>query len=1167
MTRPPLVATRGIPPPITPALPETECYISVVPAGLAPKRRAKRTDPKVSQWWYCCVAEQRASYLFWNRNTLTFNLYVIAKSRRLISNPVRGAGQSHVTRWRVVSSRALDPSRQCTGRACENELLIHHLSWGGGKKKKSVSDLHPEGCWFDYGRYAERIPMIPLVRKFLRAEFKIATPRVKEHGVKGEKARILNDIDQLKVTAEQTRNASRCQYMSDVVAADCGSPRRAGATFLNTKSSRRIGTLVIAATWLKRVAKERKLQFKMRRLIVSLTRKGKSYSEIGNIAERSRSAVQSVTQRFKETKLLINIEKVGRPHCLHVERQLLFFLENRYRARVPRKKPYISKENRKSRLEFANTYVGKDLGLWNSVVFSDESKFNHFHYDSRVLVWNRPNSALDIQNLQATMKHGGGDVMVWECMAASGKFYERECGGTGFGKRLLYFQYDNDPKHTAEIVRLWVLYTLHTLKTLEKSPDLNRIKHLWSELERRVRELHICSKSQLKELLLKEWHIGAETTGNLVYSMSKRLREVMHDEIGTPSTEGLKSLLFFIREDYCCVISYSMLLTPSQWRTPNVYKESKSCKETCIVAERDWAAMVGDWGHGYLPKVLSPSPRLLTSGSAPELSLEPACNGFKGHKGRVATQQYNEIPYSLVPKAEEYTTSIQVDLKQGFQKCSYYREQPMTTNVHSMLADKALDVGPATDVPVGMPTGVCNIFVTVNEVNMEWRRNWGGGRGKRKIPERTRRPTASFGMISICESSVARPGIEPAVRRSGKLSYSASIFSVRTIGPLNTGDSVAPLRHATLSRIYAAEDAIINMDFDQDNLVLVLLLRRRHRRRHKQQKSLHKRWTHQSAETHFGFLPLMVQGIDSGTVVNYPQMMSTQMDTGCCTDVFEERRMGEIRRTRLQESLMKSAVDTSVSTVEPLGLRLTWRKVMYVGNPGGSGEDGYVRLLGAAQRSKRGPTGGNPEVLKHANLANPLTAGFCGLSTVEANGMEWNSIGTWKQWRQPSLVGQRIRLHNWGWLPDPLLPTFTCDVEILMVAQKSEDGVDAMTELPGFLPPSAGSLRTLSEVTAVDISVRAVRRPAVEYGRQYYLKGACASNMLAHKSSGRHRLTAVVAITRHQKWLVCKIPRDSVVATGGGDTPPRATVAHVQAFSPLQCLLRGYYHPATESPT
>ncbi|KAJ8881980.1 hypothetical protein PR048_018468 [Dryococelus australis] len=36
-------------------------------------------------------------------------------------------------------------------------------------------------------------------------------------------------------------------------------------------------------------------------------------------------------------------------------------------------------------------------------------------------------------------------------------------------------------------------------------------------------------------------------------------------------------------------------------RTRYTYKVRKSYKETCIVAERDWAAMAGYWGHDYLP--------------------------------------------------------------------------------------------------------------------------------------------------------------------------------------------------------------------------------------------------------------------------------------------------------------------------------------------------------------------------------------------------------------------------------------------------------------------------------------------------------------------------------------------------------------------------------------
>ncbi|KAJ8865793.1 hypothetical protein PR048_033315 [Dryococelus australis] len=43
-------------------------------------------------------------------------------------------------------------------------------------------------------------------------------------------------------------------------------------------------------------------------------------------------------------------------------------------------------------------------------------------------------------------------------------------------------------------------------------------------------------------------------------------------------------------------------LIASRGETPHSCKRRKSCKETCIVAERNWAAMASDWGHNYLPK-------------------------------------------------------------------------------------------------------------------------------------------------------------------------------------------------------------------------------------------------------------------------------------------------------------------------------------------------------------------------------------------------------------------------------------------------------------------------------------------------------------------------------------------------------------------------------------
>ncbi|GFT07914.1 transposable element Tc1 transposase [Trichonephila clavipes] len=91
-----------------------------------------------------------------------------------------------------------------------------------------------------------------------------------------------------------------------------------------------------------------------------------------------------------------------------------------YSSRVARKKPFISLQNQKKRLEFTKTHQLKTDNFWKEVIFSDESKFNIFGSDGRRTVWRKPNTVLDPKNLRPTVKHGGGSVLVWGCMASNG---------------------------------------------------------------------------------------------------------------------------------------------------------------------------------------------------------------------------------------------------------------------------------------------------------------------------------------------------------------------------------------------------------------------------------------------------------------------------------------------------------------------------------------------------------------------------------------------------------------------------------------------------------------------------------------------------------------------------------------------------------------------------
>lgn len=321
-----------------------------------------------------------------------------------------------------------------------------------------------------------------------------------------------------------------------------------------------------------------------RKIILNLHNQNKTYAEIAKAINRSRYTVRSVIKRLKGKENVEDHSRSGRPPKLseREKRKVVNIIKQNpktsstaiaamlredlgtdvhpitvrrvlksagYNARVARKKPFISKINKKKRIEFANEFVHKKLDFWDKVLFSDESKFNIFRSDGRVLVWRKPNTEFEVKNLQSTVKHGGGGVMVWGCMSSSGvgnlvfiegtmdqyvylnilkenlkKSVENLNLGVDF-----YFQQDNDPKHTAYNVRQWIIFnTPHTLPSPPQSPDLNPIENIWHELEERIRKHHISSKADLKRILLQEWNaIEPAVTCKLVHSMPDRLREVL----------------------------------------------------------------------------------------------------------------------------------------------------------------------------------------------------------------------------------------------------------------------------------------------------------------------------------------------------------------------------------------------------------------------------------------------------------------------------------------------------------------------------------------------------------------------------------------------------------------------------------------------------------------
>ncbi|GFV47694.1 transposable element Tc1 transposase [Trichonephila clavipes] len=211
-----------------------------------------------------------------------------------------------------------------------------------------------------------------------------------------------------------------------------------------------------------------------KKLVIKLSNEVKSQLNIAKVVGRSVNCIQKILQKFKKTASTSNT--LGRSVSAETVRRVL--RKAGYNGRVARKKPLIGKRNRVKRLKFAKEHILKPQQFWNEVIFSDESKFNIFGSDGRRMVSRKPNTSHHPKHTIPTVKHGGGSVMVWECMAAPGvgklvfidgimhkiaylnilqNNLKESADNLGLGSNFI-FQQDNDPKHTAFGVKEWLLY-------------------------------------------------------------------------------------------------------------------------------------------------------------------------------------------------------------------------------------------------------------------------------------------------------------------------------------------------------------------------------------------------------------------------------------------------------------------------------------------------------------------------------------------------------------------------------------------------------------------------------------------------------------------------------------------------------------------------------------